>query len=137
MSHRQFTIDSVPVWTDGSTTEIYHPLSPVQETVDIETVRLALEMSQTTSTSNVTMTAAYDLSDDGCDWGTPVLIQDGNNLPALSTNGVSQSTQFVDIATGTGGINEQRYVRFGVLIKNNSAGNVILCRASLQVDVRC
>ncbi|MCA9297570.1 MAG: hypothetical protein KDA28_00805 [Phycisphaerales bacterium] len=133
MSHRQFTYDSVTVWTDGTTTAIYHPLSPVLETTEVETVRLALEMSQ--YTGNITMNAAYDLSDDGCDWDTPVIIQDTNSQPFVDADGIDQSTLFVDIATS--GTNAKRYMRFGVLALKTSSDTLSVCRASLQVDVRC
>ena len=133
MSHRQFTDGPIVVWGNHTSNAIFHVMGPVMETAEVETVRLALEMSQTAG--NIELNAAYQLSDDGCDWDTPVLVEDSNNKPFVDADGVSQSTEFVDIATG--GTNAKRYMRFGVLALASTSSVLSICSASLQVDVRC
>ena len=136
MSHRQFTHDNIVIWA-YSTTAIHHPVGPILETTEIETVRIGIEMEPLSD--GVTITPAFTLSDDGCDWDTPVeILPSGQGGPVVSrsSNGVSYDTQFRDIATITNGTNTKRYMRFGILAVHDTTDTLGICRASLHIDVR-
>ena len=137
MSHRQFTYGPATVWSYG-TTEIYHPLSPVLETMDVQLVRIGLEMSQATgSQGDITVTPAFDVSDDGVNWTTSAsTILPSGAVVSCDDNEVVYDNEFVDITSVTNGTDTKRYMRFGVKVVHDTDYTLGICRVSLQVDIR-
>ena len=134
MAIRSFNYGPFVVWTDGDTT-VYHPLTPPIETRNIKSVRISLEMCQ--STGGITVTPSLDLSNDGVSWGSSSPIQNNATNAAavtLSADGVTYDDEFVDLSAT---VAQKRLARIGVSVANSgTTGNNELARISLQIETK-
>ena len=124
----------VRVWTLGSETDLFHPLSPILETTDIKTVRPRLELRQTTG--NLTASAAFELSADGITWSAQTTIGGGTPVCSADANEIVQADEFTDVSTA---LFAARFVRFGVHVRNTDDGVTTdkeMANVSMVLDVR-
>lgn len=118
------------VWGERGTSNVNHPFTPPMAASEWKAARVALELFQ--SQSALSVTAMYQVSDDGKDFGTSVytlgsaLTADGTNVSSGGTDG------FIDLTNLAG----KRYVRFGVQVANNSGSNLNTGYAVLRVEGR-
>jgi hypothetical protein len=115
------------VWTNGTTTPMFHPLSDPIAAGQFPAFRLALEMDQDTGDCELDTVARY--SNNGVDWDAPQAVGGG----WLTSSGIQYDTAFVDQATLT---NPRAYIQFGVEARNGSGANPIqMCNATLRVEM--
>ena len=117
------------VWTGKSDVEsssIFHPMTGVLNTTGLESVRLSLQMEQ--SSGGVKIKPAMQVSNDQANWGTPILI----GTQSLSANGSSFGATFTDIKGTAAG---SQFIRFGVIAYNNASGLAVeLASVGLKLD---
>lgn len=117
------------VWTGKSDVEsasIFHPMSGTLNTAGLETVRVSLQMEQ--SSGGVKIKPALQTSNDQANWGTPILI----GTQSLSANGSSYGAAFTDIKGIAAG---SQFIRFGVIAYNNAGGLAVeLASVALKLD---
>ena len=113
------------VWTDGTTTAIFHPMSEPMESAGLLNVRAAVELRQDSGDCEIQAAAQY--SDDGVSWTDAVKL-----IGALQNgNGTTYPSTYTDI---TAAVTVRSYVRFGVNVKNGQAGAIQLCNATIRVE---
>lgn len=114
------------VWTDGTTSAFFHPLSDPVASAGLLGARISIEMSE--DSGYCKMRPAIRYSSDGVTW-------DGSNPADASwrtTNGIVPGTAYVDLtALGT----PKSWVQFGVEVANDAGGSGFqFCNAALLVE---
>lgn len=117
------------IWTDGTGTEVFHPLSDPMPSANLAYARVQFEVSEATGTTNLRAKSALRYSPDGVNWDTAQPI---NSTP-LQGSGIQPGTTFVDL-TALAGVTPKAWVQFGVLAKNNSGSTYELALAALLVE---
>ena len=115
------------VWTDGTSSPMFHPFSDAIDTGSVTYARASIEMDQDTGFCK--MRPALRYSDDGITWGTPVAIIAGYR----ATIGIDYGTTWVDL---TGLATAKNWVQFGVEAANESGSDVNHCNATLMIQPR-
>lgn len=120
------------VWTNGTTTAIFHPLSDAMPTASMTDVRVAFALSELYS--NCRIRPAIRFSSDGVNWDTAAPI-DSTNLDYVTTEVITYGSQYIDI-TGIAGTSDKGWVQFGVQAANTGVTNAGFCNATLRVEVK-
>lgn len=114
------------VWSDGTTTGMFHPMSEPMESAGLIEVRAAYELGQ--DSGDCELRPALRYSNDGVSWDASKAIhstwQDGD--------GTTQATTYVDITQL--GTTVRSFVQFGVEVRNGSAGDPEHCNATIRVE---
>lgn len=114
------------VWSQKSTsTWIFHPMSEAMDTVGVNHVRVSFSLEQ--STGLLKIRPAFQVSNDGLTWDTPVAI----GTDTRNTDGTTFADEFVDISGTT---TTRLFLRFGVQVQNDSGTDVELGRVTLRID---
>ncbi len=115
------------VWTDGTTTGIFHPLSAPMPSAGVRLVRVSLEMSQ--DSGNCKMRPAFRYSNDGIAWDTHKDFGFGYR----TSPGIDWGDTYVDISQFVG-FPPRAYVQFGVEVANEGGSAINICNAMLRID---
>jgi hypothetical protein len=119
----------MPVWTDGTTTAKFHPMSKPIEATGLIAVRVSTEMGEDSGSCKIRPALRY--SDDGVTYDTSKEIVATYRI----TEGIDWGTTYVDITT-LAGTTPRAYVQFGVHAANESAGAIQVCNATIRVEPR-
>ena len=112
------------VYTDGSGSAFFHPLSDPMPSAGILNVRVSIEMDQDTGYCKIRPALRY--SADGIIWDNPAAI----DTTYLTANGISYGASYVDISGSA-----KTWVQFGVQTANDTGGSGFqFCNASLLVE---
>jgi hypothetical protein len=115
---------SKDIWSDGTTTGVFHPMTEAMNSAGVTGVRPSWLVYR--PTGGQAINAGVEYSNDGITWDTAVAF--GTNYP---TSTEVYQTTFVDVSVlGT----RKRLVRFGLFIKTNSGTEVEICNATMMVD---
>ncbi len=113
------------VFSDGSASPIFHPLSEPMSSAGIINVRVSTELAETSG--NCKLRPALRWSDDGIGWGAASAIV----ATYRTTTGIDYGSNYIDItALGT----PKPWVQFGLEVANNSGTRVEVCNGALLVD---
>ena len=116
------------VWTDGTTTALFHPLSEPIATAGLLNVRTSIQLSEQSGTCRIR--PALRFSNDAVTWNADVAI-DNATLPYITANSIVYGPTYIDTTTlATAGA----WVQFGVQAANASAGAIGLCNATLRIE---
>jgi hypothetical protein len=115
------------VWTLGTTSPHFVPLSEPVESAGIINVRVSTEMES--NSGDCQLRPALRYSADGVNWDTPKEILAGWR----TTNGIDYGQTYIDI-TALAGTPAKTFVQFGVQARNGSNGAIQLCLASIRVE---
>lgn len=115
------------VWTDGTTSAFFVPLSEPVESAGIINVRVSTDMES--NSGDCQLRPALRYSPDGVSWGTPKEIVG----TWRTSNGPDYGQGYVDI-TALAGTPAKTFVQFGVQARNGTAGAIQLCLASIRVE---
>lgn len=115
------------VWTNGTTTPLFHPLTNPIPAGQFPAFRLALELDQDTGDCELDTVVRY--SNNGVDWDAPQAVGGG----WLTSPGIQYDSVFVAQSTLT---NPRAYIQFGVEARNGSSSNPIQnCNATLRIEL--
>lgn len=114
------------VWTDGTTSPTFHPLSDPMATRTVTNARVSFELDQDTS-GLCKIRPALRFGNDGVSWDSAAAIDTTYRTAA----GVTYGTAYVDL---TAVATPRTWIQFGVEVANESGGAVNLCNASLMVE---
>jgi hypothetical protein len=118
----------VAVWTDGTTTPVFHPMTEPIATAGLVSVRVSFQLSEIAGPCRIR--PALRFSNDAVTWAGDVAL-DATNLPYTGINQVVYGTGYIDtMSLATPGA----WVQFGVQAANASAGAVGLCNATLRIE---
>ena len=119
----------VPVWTNGTTTAMFHPVTRWMSAAEVTKVRRSLEMQAESglidiavafqTANNLDTPIAYDPAKDDID-------------SYRTANGYSWGTSFIDISGTTA---QKQYIRFGIAAKNSSGSHVECAQAWFRIDL--
>ncbi|GDX83012.1 hypothetical protein LBMAG42_48230 [Deltaproteobacteria bacterium] len=123
-----YTFGPVAVWTDGTVTDVFQPMSDPMPSASLVSARIFLEITEATAT-NLRTRPALRYSADGVGWDAAQPI----NTAYVSGNGVQAGTTFVDLTT-LAGVTPKAWVQFGVQVKNNAQGNYEIAHTVLLVE---
>ena len=113
------------VFSDGTATPIFHPLSEPMSSAGIINVRVSTELAETSG--NCKLRPALRWSDDGIGWGSASAIV----ATYRTTTGIDYGSAYVDItALGT----PKPWVQFGLEVANTTGSRVEVCNGALLVD---
>lgn len=115
-----------PVWTLGTTSTVFHPMSEPMESAGLLEVRAAYELSQ--DSGDCELRPALRYSDDGVSWDASKPI----HTAYQNGNGTIPATVYVDITQLATTV--RSFVQFGVEAKNGSAGAIQMCSATIRVE---
>ena len=117
MRSRSLTAGPSPVWSQGNSTGLFHPLTGPLNSGGVQWARLSLMLGQ--SSNKISVRAGLQYSDTGDDWDTAEEIG-----PAYTaSDGEVFGSSFEDLtAVGT----RKLFVRFGVFAKNTSDSEIEL-----------
>lgn len=118
------------VWTDGTTTAIFHPLSEPMQTSALSKVRIAYQLSELGGPCRIR--PAVRFSDDGGSWDAGAAV-DSTNYAYVTSNTVSYPPQFVDIYS-IPGTTPKSWIQFGVQAANGAAGAPGSCNATIRIE---
>lgn len=113
------------VWTDGTATPMFHPMSDAIDTGSVTSARVTLEMDQ--NTGNCKIRPALRYSSDGINWDSPAYIV----VTYRTTAGIDYGSTWLDLTTLA---TPKNWVQFGVQAANNSGAAIEHCNASLMVQ---
>ena len=116
-----------PVWTDGTTSPAFRPLSEALESKGLLSVRISTEMSE--DSGNCKMRPALRYSNDGVGWDASKEIVAGYR----TTEGIDWGTTYIDI-TQLAGTTTRAYVQFGVEVANEAGSAINVCNATIRVE---
>lgn len=114
------------VWTDGTTSPVFHPLSDPLASRSVQNARVSIELDQDIS-GLCKIRPALRYGSDGVTWDGDALIDSTYKTSA----GITYGTTFVDL-TGLG--TAKTWVQFGVQVANESGSAVNLCNATVMVE---
>jgi hypothetical protein len=122
-----------PVFSDGTTTRIFQPMTGPVPLVDVGEHRASLKLEGTSG--DLDLIPAYQVSNDGLTW------DDGegggtNSFATFGTSRSSEGTTYATTFTTFAPTNLKRVVRWGFGAKNGSAGKNETGQGSLRVDYR-
>lgn len=117
------------VWTDGTATPTFHPMSEPIESAGVINVRTTFEMEQ--NSGNCKVRPALRFSNDGTTWDTEQEYPDDASY--RTTNGITWGSVYTDITVVTNAA-PRAYVQFGVQAANTSAGAIQLCSVTLRIE---
>lgn len=115
------------VWSDGTASPMFHPLSDAIDTGNVTFARATIEMDQ--DTGNCKIRPAVRYSDDGIAWGAPAAISAGYR----TTIGIDYGTTWVDLTSLT---TAKNWVQFGVEVANDGGSGIHHCNATLMIQPR-
>lgn len=114
-------------WTDGTTSDLFQPLSSPMPSSQLVSARVYFEITEGTGSTNLRTRPAIRYSADGVNWDAPTAI----NVSYVTGSGVQPGTTFVDLTTlGT----PKAWIQFGLQAKNNNAGVYEFGHAVLIVE---
>lgn len=116
------------VWTDGTVTDIFQPLSDPLPSAPLVSARIYLEITEA-SNANLRTRPALRYSADGVTWDASQPI----NTTYVTGGGTQAGTSFVDLTT-LAGVTPKAWVQFGVQVKNNTAGVYEIAHTALIVE---
>lgn len=114
-----------PVWSDGTTSPSFRPLSDPIQAKGLLNVRVSTEMSE--DSGNCKIRPALRYSNDGINWDASKDIVAGYR----TTEGIDWGTTYIDISAGT---TPRAWVQFGVEVANESGSAINVCNATLRVE---
>ena len=122
------------LWSDGSTTAIFHPLT---EPIRIERIggyRATIEL--VTHSGDVRIQPAYQVSNDGRTWYSGVTSAAADTFATFglerTSNGITYATTFATFTPDE----KKRFVRFGSATRNGTAGKPETGLVSMRLDAR-
>lgn len=118
-----------PVWTDGTTSPAFRPLSEPLESKGLLSVRISTEMSE--DSGNCKIRPALRYSNDGVGWDAAKEIVAGYR----TTEGIDWGTTYIDI-TQLAGTTPRAYVQFGVEVANEAGSAINICNATIRVEAK-
>jgi hypothetical protein len=123
------------VFSDGSTTQKFCPLTGGMPVEQVGTYRGSIQMQAQSGDCQIQM--AYQLSDDGITWYDDAASPTADGFQAfgstVSSDGITEGTTFTAFSITNQG---RRYIRWGYAVANGSAGKSECCLASLRIDIR-
>lgn len=120
------------VWTDGTTTAIFHPMSEVMNSAEFTSMRIAFQLSELSGPCR--LRPAVRFSNDGIGWDNAAPI-DSQNLAYINTETITFGTAYVDV-TAIAGTTFRSYMQLGTQLANASAGATGFCNATMRVEVK-
>lgn len=114
------------VWTNGSTSNLFQPLSDPMPSAYIVQGRISMEITESTS-NNLRTRPALRYSSDGVGWDTSAAI----DTTYVAGDGTQAGTTFVDLTTVA---TPKAWIQFGVEVKNNTAGDYELGHVVMIVE---
>jgi hypothetical protein len=134
LAPKTLTAGPTRVWSDGSTTQIFHPLVGPIPMEQVQSYRGSLEMQSETGDCQIQL--AYQVSDDGLTWYSGATSASAGSFATFGTEvtadgityGSSFSTFTIDVP--------RQLVRFGIACCNGSSGISEACAASARIDIR-
>lgn len=121
------------VWTDGTTTAIFHPMSEVMTANTLTGVRVSFQLAEPNG-STCRIRPAIRFSNDGVTWDPPQAL-DATNLPYATNEVPVFGTAYVDI-NSVPSATARSWVQFGIQAANASAGSASTCNATLRLEVK-
>lgn len=122
------------VWSDGSTTGIFHAITAPMLIEDVDEYRGTLELIA--SSGDVQVQPAYQVSNDGRTWYSGATSAAADTFTTFGTNrttaGLTYATTFSTLAPSE----KKKWVRFGVVGKNGTAGKPEAGLVTLRIDTR-
>jgi hypothetical protein len=119
------TSETVTVWTTNAGAAIEHPVSDAMASAGIKTIRVSLEMRN--STGVIQTQVYYQYSADGDTWETAVLVG-----PLVTESGEPTfDSTFTDISADA-----LPYLRFGVKASNASESGLNLAYVTYRIELR-
>ncbi|MCB9696172.1 MAG: hypothetical protein H6738_05245 [Alphaproteobacteria bacterium] len=121
------------VFSQGTTTRIFHPLVGPVSIADVGEHRASLKLES--GSGDVDVIPAFQVSNDGVTWSDG----EGGGADSFSTFGSSRSSAGTDYGTTFttfAPTNVKRLVRWGAGVKNSSAGKNETGLVSLRIDHR-
>ena len=124
------------VWSNGSTTPIFHPMAGPISAELIASFRGSLEMQSDSGDAQIQL--AYQVSDDGITWYDNKVSPTAGGFSTFGTEMTAESIDYgttftaFSFVTGSG----RQLVRFGVAVRNGTVGKSECCAASIRIDVR-
>jgi len=111
------SLGPLPVWSAGSTTTtLFHAFTKATNSNLVQQVLVSFDLRQ--SSGDLTLRAAFQYSDDGIVWSTPVEFG-----PAFSsTEETTYGTAFTDV-TVLGA--RKVFIRLGVVVKNDGTSTEV------------
>lgn len=118
------------LWSNKSTTAIFHPVTSPMLTVGIKNARpTVLELRE--PTPNFSISVAYQLTNDPTDetsWGSTTEL----SAAYVTSAGFTYTSAFTDISANL----TKRYIRFGINVKNTTGTALELGQGGMVVDIR-
>lgn len=122
------------VWSDGSTSGIFHAITAPMLLEEVDDYRATLELIA--SSGDVRVQAGYQVSNDARTWYSGAAAAAANTFTAFGTEltapGIAYGTTFSNFAPSE----KKKYVRFGVVGKNGTAGKPETGLVALRLDSR-
>ena len=112
-----------------STIGVFHALTPVTETANVKSARVALDLY---GLSAATLRVGYQLCDDGLTWPPSTTTPNLYVLAAVSTESVSYGNAWEDISA----ILTKKYMRSGVWVYNSSGSLLEFALAAIRIELR-
>ena len=123
---RSWLFGPTAVWTNGTSTPMFFPLSDVMESAGLTDIRVSTEMRQ--DSGNCEIRPALRYSDDGITWDA----SDDLGIAYLTSVGIDPGTTYTDITAL--GSTVRSYLQFGVQVANDSGALIEVCNATLRVE---
>ncbi len=115
------------IFTDGSTSDVFMPLSQPMPSAGLVNIRIYLEVTEATGGTNLRTRPALRYSGDGVGWDPAVAI----NTNYIQGSATQPGSTFVDIsALGT----PKPWIQFGVQVHNFNANPYEIAHAVLLVE---
>ena len=128
------------VWSDGSTTEanaIFFAITPMMARDGMGEIRATIRLGS--STGNLTVKPAYQVSNDGVNWYSGVASASEGSFKTFgssrSTEGTTYGTTF-DSSTDWPPAEKKQYIRWGVACWNSTGSVIEVGLVDIRVDTR-
>lgn len=121
------------VWTDGTTTPIFHPMGEVTAANALTHVRVSFQLSEP-SGATCRIRPAVRFSSDGVTWEASQPL-DATNLGYVTTETPVFGTAYVDI-NNVPSAPPRSWVQFGMQAANANTGASSTCNATLRLEVK-
>ena len=122
------------VWSDGTTTQIFHPLTGPMPLEQVDSYRGSLEMQGDSGDAQVQL--AFQVSDDGITWYSGATSAPAGLFATFGAERTSEGITYGSTFTTLTMDVPRQLIRWGLACRNVAAGVSESCAGSLRIDVR-